>query len=57
MKKSVKMEGNVKKKGRTSTIVYVRLDLQERTVNVIITISVKYIKIIANIIVLNKNKN
>ncbi len=57
MKKSVKMEGNVKKMGQTSTIAYVRLVTPEKTVNVIITISVKYIKISANRIVLNKNKN
>ena len=57
MKKSVKMEGNVKKKGQTSTIAYVRLVTPEKTVNVIIKISVKNITIIANIIVLNKNKN
>ena len=57
MKKSVKMGGNVKKKGRTSTIAYVRLVTPEKTVNVIIQISVKNIKIVANIIVLNKNKN
>ena len=44
MKKSVKMEGNVKK-GQTSTIVYVRLDSQERNVNVIITVSVKSLQI------------
>ncbi len=48
MKKSVKMEGNVKKKVQTSTIAYVRLVTPEKTVNVIIKILVKYIKIIAN---------
>jgi hypothetical protein len=43
----------VSKMGQTSTIAYVRLVTPEKTVNVII----KNIKIIANIIVLNKNKN
>ena len=36
MKKSVKMEGNVKKMEQMSTNVYVRLDSLEKTVNVII---------------------
>jgi hypothetical protein len=42
------MGGSVKKMGQMSTIVYVQLDSLERIVNVIKTISVKYIKIIAN---------
>jgi hypothetical protein len=41
MKTSAKMEGSVKKMGLMSTIVFVQLDLPEKTVNVIIATSVK----------------
>ena len=57
MKTSVKMGGNVKKIGQMNTIVYVRLDSPERTVNVIKTALVKKIKTITFKFVFNKNKN
>ncbi len=56
MKTNVKMGGNVKKMEQMSTSVYVRLDSPEKTVNVIITTSLKGIKIKMNIILLNKIK-
>jgi hypothetical protein len=44
------------KMGQMSTIVYVRLDSPEKIVNVIITTSVREIKMITNKILLNKIK-
>jgi len=56
MKTNVKMGGNVKKMEQMSTSVYVRSDSPEKTVNVIITISVIRIEIKMNKILLNKIK-